>query len=509
MWQFTTPILDPEQALMIAGLLAGNGHHFGYDVDAFDLKGFGPLDPATANVYTLRKGATELVPQPSEFNMKYGGAVAVENASTNLFVQNVRTGTDTLSNTTGFTAIDAPGVFQSLDVPALGQGWVTIQGVRVLEFTSALAVNGVRGGIKTNGFVGVAATTYTASVWVQADGAVRCQLKDVTNGVNGTIQTVTPPGLGTQYWQRISSTVTTGGAVPTLEFEVLEDVADTGINVWCDRFQLEVQPGPTSWFDGARGAGLLRCDVQSFVSSGRTISEDIRTAVDLTVMLWINKGDDRFPIDRRTLWYITEDFLGNPVRGHYLGLEMLAGGGLGDAISLEVQSGGMEAGGSSASTPVVGASTLALNTWMHVALVMRRNSVFGADLNKLKLYVNGALSAQSLMTGPLETMPNLGKTNALYLGTRGAQAARFNGGLMDDLVVVPYAMTAAGISAVFGAGRAFSDLPRLDAEGAGIVTGPPRAIVLGELPSGEFVQAHFSATVTQNARTVDITLTEV
>jgi hypothetical protein len=70
-------------------------------------------------------------------------------------------------------------------------------------------------------------------------------------------------------------------------------------------------------------------------------------------------------------------------------------------------------------------------------------------------------------------------------------------------------MTAAGISAVFNAGRAFSDLPRLEADGAGIVTGPPRAIVLGELPSGEFVQAHFSATITQNARTVDITLTEV
>lgn len=516
-WRFKTPVLDPETALMIDGLLAGNGHHWSYDIDAFDLKGFGPLDPAASNVYSLRRGPNLPNTQAVETGMKYGGAVSVERATTNLFPTNVRTGTDASANTTGFAAVDALGVFQSTDVPGLAVGWVAFQGTRVLEFLTSAVVNGIRAGIKTSGVVGVALTTYTASVYVQATGAVRCRLRDVTNGIDGTIQTVNPSTLsaniGQNVWLRISSTVTTGGLVPTLEFELLEDVADSAVNCYSDQFQLEALLGPTSWVDGARGAGLLKCDVQSFLGSGRTISEDIRTAVDLTVMLWLNRRDDRFSFSGRGFANIFENAANVTAGGHYFFVSMSAGFEFGNTVTFGVTAGANELGGTVSTTSLSAFSTVPLNTWVHVAAVMRRNVIFGSDLNKLKLYVGGVLVAQSLVTGVDDTLPDLSRTRMLTVGgtqnSAGTPSLQFDGGMIDDLVVVPYAMTAAAISSVFSAGRAFSDLPRLDAEGAGIVTPPPRAIVLGELPSGEFVQAVMSATFVQNNRTVEITLVEV
>lgn len=502
-WAFRTPVLDPEQALMIAGLIAGNGHHFGYDVDAFDLKGFGPLDPAAPlSIYTIRSGV--------ELGLKYGGAVAVEAATTNLLPQNVRTGTDTLANTTGFTHVDPGPLFDSLVLPLPGTMKPAYQGSRVLRFeTHVGAPNGFRGGILTNPIAALPATTYAASLYASlgqgGPGAMRMFLRDSVNGIDGTIDTQTPPTSLSDKWARFRSVVTTGGGAPQLSILFLEDVVDTGfLQIWADAFQIEQQPKATSWFDGARGAGLLRNDVQSFVSSGRTISEDIRTAIDFTVMFWARRDPAGFPAGRRGLFAITQDVggIGLVNFGHTLFAT------ISDNVfnALEVFSGADDLGGA-ATLQLASIVSWPEDTWKHVAVVVRRNSIFGSDPNRLKLYFNGVLVGETVAAGAL---PDFSLTKALYVGGTGVtDFLRFSGGLIDDLVVVPYALTAAGINAVFTAGRAFSDLPRLDAEGAGIVTPPPRAIVLGELPTGEFVQVHFSAAITQNARTVEIILTEV
>lgn len=507
-WTFKTPVLNPEQTLMIAGLVAGNGHHFPFDVDAFDLKGFGPLNPAAANVYSIRKGVTDLIPQPGEAGLKYGGALAVENGTTNMLAQNVRTGTDTLGTTAGFTNIDACPTFESRDPSTLDSRWVAFQGTKVLRFTTSAVVNGVRGGTSCTTGGGPGAVGYSAQVYVQASGAVRCQLKDVTNGVNGTIQTVlVPEPFGSTKWTRMTSTVFAGAVAPTLVFEILEDTADSGVQVLIDALQVEQQQGPTSWVDGARATGFLRMDVQSFLSSGRTISEDVRTAVDLTVMFWANRGQSLFPDLVAPLYTITQDFGGSGTmlaRGHFVQVTFDIG-----ASQIIVEVGGNDVGGIGSVPMLPVALVWPFDGWKHFAVVIRRNSVFGTDLNQLKLYVDGVLHNQALASGA-GVLPNFSKTNAIYVGNdHNVSFRRFNGGLIDDFVVVPYAMTAAGVSAVFGSGRAFSDLPRLDAEGAGIVSGPPRAIVLGELPSGEFVQAVMDATFTQNNRSVEILLTEV
>lgn len=516
-WRCRTPKdTNPETALMIMGLLSGSGHRFSFDVDAFDLKGFGPLDPSAANVYSLRPGVIPSKPQAAEYGLLYGGAIAVEDGTTSLFPSNVQLATNDLNNTTGFTAVDAPGTFQSTDLPGLGVGREALTSPlgldRVLEFETSAVANAVRGGIKTDAVVVAAATTYTASVFIQASGPVRCQLNDVVNGVAGSIQTFTPPEIGAATWRRMSSTVTTGGGVPQVEFLVLEANADSVTQVYCSEFQLEAKPGPTSWIEsGTRAAGLLKMDAQSYVSTGRVVAEDIRTAVDLTAMLWINRADDRFE-GQRALFYLAENPLlstNDPRQGHYLGLETLT---VGAAISYEVYAGGNSTP-TPAALPINHASTLALNTWKHVAIVVRRSGKYGADANTLKLYLDGVLVAESQMIGANESLPDFSKMKALYLGTRGGSTGapvRFTGGLMDDFVVVPYAMSAAGIAAIGGGGgRVFTDLPRLEAEGDAIVASPFKVLVLGELPTGEFVQAHLSAVWVQNLRVVEIMIQEV
>jgi len=514
-WRFETPVLDPETALMVVGLLAGTGHRFSFDVDAFDFKGYGPLDPTLTQAYTMRPGAIPSRAQPAEYGMKYGGAVAVEDGTINLFPQNVRTGTDTLSNTTGFTAIDGATLL-STDVPALGVGRVALQGVRVLDVGVAAGVGGVRGGVKTNAVAGVASTTYTASVYVQASAAVRCQLKDVTTGNNGTIESVSPQSLGADIgetkWVRISSTVTTGGGggAKNLEFEVLEDVADTAPQIYCDEFQLEAKPGPTSWYDGTRAAGLLKMDVQSFVDTGRVIAEDIRVGVDLTAMMWVNRGADRFLTNRAFFWMAERDGLSSDLfYGNCLGVEHTNLGG--NNFNIEVYAGGSPTGAPAAS-PLAVAVSWAMNTWAHLAVVIRRDAKFGTDANQLKLYWDGDLVAESLWTGAGELLPDLSQLRALFVGTRGQYAAgprRNNGGLIDDLVIVPYAMTAAGIAEIAGYDRGFSDLPRLEANGLAVVAPPQVVVVQGELPSGEFVQVQLEGTWTPNMRSVVMELIEV
>ncbi len=410
-----TSWLDPEQALALRGLLLGRGDRW-----SFDEGDWGPQysakkrPPNGSPVYGVRTGPEVLaVSDVLDYDIpKLGtGCVEVGAACTNLFDQNIRTGTDTSSNTTGFTNIGVASTFAS----STAAHW---QGSRALSIVTAVTVGS---GLRANYAAAAGSTDYAGSVYLKAASGspvVRVFLKEVTGGsANGTPVYAT---LSTTKWKRVECNITTGGGVSAIGLHV-DNSTGVIVSFYADGFQLEQRTFATTWADPSRAAGQL------YYTMG-----ELKAGDDLTLMCWTRGGHGSSPV----LLYVgtTAD-----------GLRILDNG------NFEVVSyvgGANQASFAYESSPFTGA-------WHHVAVVMRRNPQSGSYA--LELYVDGAQVGHAS-----PTLPALPTGSVLYVGNDPAGSNPWNG-LVDELVVLPYGLTASMIAAMYAS--VFSDLPSLNVTG--------------------------------------------
>src|SRR3982750_4506642 len=155
-WALTTAPMLYGDAQALEGMLLARGEQWPGDTDAFSAKGMPPLLDNGISVVTG--------------GGKFGNALWPRGATVNMFSSNVATGTDTLTNTTGFRpgnpaggyGYTPPSVFSAISSDS-AQHW---QGSRALK--CVVSDGGGPGmGVATNLAV-AASTTYTFSFYIRS-----------------------------------------------------------------------------------------------------------------------------------------------------------------------------------------------------------------------------------------------------------------------------------------------------------------------------------------------------
>lgn len=118
------------------------------------------------------------------------------------------------SGTTGWSAIGSATLTQLIGDSVGGDD----------ECMSITTNGSALGGANATTFVGVANTTYQASIWVKrisGTGQPVMTIKDTTNNVTGTSSALNTNGA----WTRLTASVTTGASTPTIQFAVATTVS--------------------------------------------------------------------------------------------------------------------------------------------------------------------------------------------------------------------------------------------------------------------------------------------
>jgi autotransporter-associated beta strand protein len=174
-----------------------------------------------------------------------------------------------------------------------------------------------------------------------------------------------------------------------------------------------VTAGSPAYAPGHSGAALVFDGVNTAV----TLPANVAKGSSFTFAAWVywNGGAN---------WQRIFDF-GNSST-HYLFLTPSATGGY---LRFGIRNGGAE--------QTVQTTALSTGTWQHVALTLSGTTA--------KLYVNGALAAQNI---GLSLTPASFSPRQNYLGKSQFPVDPFFNGLMDDVLVTDYALTAAQIAAL-------------------------------------------------------------
>ena len=440
-----TTILGPQDMAAMLGLLRGRGHRFAFDDDAYSASGLYPSATAVVSYRpdTSSTQATEVVAESTtvEYTHPKLGAncVAVERATDNLLTTNQASAE---TNTVGFTAYDSATLSASDEA-----FWVEAKSLKCI----CNAAGGVAGGWFTVNTVVSAETTYTCSLYLLAGSGGAADKLVTIELYDGATSTTKAVELSTTTWKRVEVTHTTGVGLTILNIVAKETTIDSGITFYADGLQIEAGACATSyWPPGdARAAGSLQYRL------GCLGARD-----DLTIAGWFEVAPYAM-LDGQTLplWEIRYNAT--------------------NYIKLTVADGGLEV--TCVPSGIVFAAAQAAfsdREWHHVAVVIRRAPATGS--HKAECYVDGAL----LASDDPASLPTLtGAT--LYVGCEST-ATYWWDGLIDELVVVPWGMTAAQIAAWYT--REFSDLPFLDV--GGDVVGPVEVEMLGRVGSRRRVQAY-------------------
>jgi hypothetical protein len=399
----------------LRGLIRGRGHRFAFDLDAAyagtnptaaaDYYSANGLAPYLLSAITSRGVEPVYRPAGLRTGTKFGtGCIEVASARTNLLSSNVATGTDTSSNTTGFT-----GIATGTPTSSTEQAW---QATRALK----LAMTSANDGVLTDAVAAAASTWYAGSCYVRAASGtpqVQVRLRDST-GAEGNAVTAT---LSSSQWTRVECAMQTAGGATTISLRIIG--LTSAFDFYVDGLQIEASANganseatsvATSWVNGSRGARSFAYQL------GFLHPED-----ELTVMFWT--AGPAVAAAAQRLFAITSDG-GN----EGLALSIASGGGLSCTTAV---------GGASTSTTVGTFGTS--QDWKHVTLVMRR--VVETGELAIECYVDGV--AQS---GGSPTLPSFSATP-----------------LFDEFIVLPYAVTAGMVTAFYN--RAFSNLPELEVAG--------------------------------------------
>lgn len=471
-WRFTTDILGQTDFEKVRKLIEGLGDGWPYDGDGYSHKGVGPDSNEQATY--LAAAADGL---PIDTDWKYGRSVFVSSAAVNLCPENVRTGTDSGGDTTGFTA---GGTALASHTDGKWQG---SKSLRVLW-------DGVGADFFEVDAIAIAAgTAYTFSFYARAHALyINDYDIELIGDVSGVLVSKTT-GFKDGIWERFEVRATTGGADTTLKLKIIDNDNSNPGTFYFDGFQLEANDIATAWVDGTRAAA-------DDLAYGASSLPDL--SGDLTVMFWVGAAS-------RTDWSDTamglislhDGTAGVPDDGMEISI-----GESGDVVWAITRSGG------ATGLSVIGVAGVTaddssgpiVRSAHHVAVVIRRSPVSGES--KLELFIDGTSDKTddtgNYFDGSLITV--------LEIGSYREGSGQLDG-WADDLTILPYALTAAEIAAVYAFGVANPALPELRMEGDVI---PESSLtVLGHALSDRLSPVNIGGAWDNNAARLEFELLEV
>jgi hypothetical protein len=455
-WTVNTRRMATRDASILESTVLGHGDVFRFDGTVYSVGGLRPRITTTPKVAFLPSVAADGFPAP--LLATFGQSVAVRAATTNLLASNQRN--LEAGTTVGFTAIDAAAL--------ASENTLFYESLRSLRVQTSAAVNGINGGVKTNGVAATAATTHAGSFYAfsVSGTTIRARLFNVTTATAGAYVTQV---LAANTWTRVIDCVLAGVAVGnSLELQIEENTADAGIIFFLDALQIESGTQSSHWVDGTATTDSLQ------VNLGTTLG-----AYDsLTVSFWatgkqLSGSRDLFTID---------DSVGT--FQNYMQVSAFGA----DSISVLA----WDSTGLQYTATVAGIFTTFATR--HVALVYQSKPTGGAA--RLSLYVAGVLVASDVTLGAFD----LSLMSRLNFGSN----SRFS---RDDFALLPYAMTAAEVAAIAASTTPIKAGPALELAGDCI----PEASVLcyGDLGPSKYATGVFSGAYDNAAREVTFTLQEI
>lgn len=281
------------------------------------------------------------------------------------------------------------------------------EGERSLRVQCSASAQGARAAYTAAGSM-----TLFASVYLRGSSGEQVMVR-LAQGGSSESKTI---ALSSE-WKRVEVGPLNVSAGP-VNFDIM---SVTGANTfYADGFQLEEYLA-TSWVDGSRGQPDLSYRLPF-----------LRQHDDLTFMMWIRLTSDFNQADLP--WIVCDD---EPTVGF---------------VSTEGDIGLMVPG-----EPVAGyVPGYVFPGWKHVAGIIRRSPQSGSA--GLELWVDGVLAGSDSIPEVNFVDPVLDFADA---GTYGG----VYGSLIDDLVILPYALTGEQIAAYVASNRPWSELPTLDVWG--------------------------------------------
>lgn len=471
-WKLVTPPLSEVQAEMIRGMILGNGQHWLYDAHTYSTKGLA----ASTDVTTIRAAAgadgDPVYDENGIAEAKYGdGALAVEAGTTNLCAADAR---DAENAPTGYTAVN--GATLSANTTHYWQGSKSLKVV-----TDAVGGGGTEEGAYANINPGGGSDgkTYQGTVYVKGDTggeSVIVRFRDVTNGVWGSSTTKVLTNANT--WYRITASFTISGGDSAFLYLLVRETTDgSNITYYCDGWQIEEASMPTSWVDGTRAAGDLRYP--------NTVIENWSS---MSYAAWVKLPTENPSANAYLLGMRGSASDGTDVERVYL----YRGSGANNLVLYTQSLGGTHT--------LTYATTPWDDDWHHVAFVLRQNPETGEYAKEL--FFDGS-SVATYATA--DSLPLFADPTAFILGSW--YAGSHMGGVLDDLVILPYAVTEAWVTAHDALGAAMSALPRLLM--AGDILAADDINVIGEVGSITSAPFRDAGTWRNNGRVLSFTLHEV
>lgn len=427
-----TRLLSPAEAAAWRGLLEGRGHRCAFDT----LPGSTTLNPsADPDTYTSRglllsgtvsrrNGYVEKTTASGNPLVNLGAdsyfeqAIAIEASATNLLSSDARSA----SSVTPFTAIG--GATRSVVTTT------PVQGANCLE----VVAGGVGGGVQwsASDTTVPVSTAYTASFYARCSAgtlAMEITLNSTDDGTSLTDGTL----VLTTTWQRFSITLddSTTSASQTITVEFYTH-AGAG-TFYLDALQIERGARASSWADGSRSGTL---------GLSGTLT-DFRRQDDVTIAGWFYGPHYVDGIASTTDAYLW--CLGDETNGVYLYRV-----GSNGRLRLRYITAGVT------TTEIEYTTDIGNAAWHHVAVVLRRAP--SSDTFAAQLFIDGTSVGTDATV-----MPATGSAPAFYLGRYFGSVTNPWEGYVDELLLLPYALTADMIGTIYDA--RFSDLPRVNVSG--------------------------------------------
>jgi hypothetical protein len=437
-WRNETCEIDGEDATALVGLLLGRGHNFNFATDLYSGKGLSPGSTIGARRFGVDvSDASQGVVDSSGYDESKFSAysLAIENSTTNLLTESQRRA----SATTGFSTVTG-GSLATDTTYFLRTGESTPTSVK----HTRTALNQ---GLKTNATSISPGTGYAASVYVytaQASVSVDASLDDDVGAIDSTTVALT------RYnWTRIELAGTSNGGSTTAEISITVSVGAAAGDIYTEAWQLEVNPAATSWADGSRATSDLEYSPSFLGDEGCTFAcwVKVPTANPSALRYFVNLQES-LTVNRFRLWRSSS--------ANDLNFAVIGTNGTQNSVSYT-------------STPWDG-------DWHHIAGVVGKDKT---GTGYIRLFFDGTA------TGTDNTIDFPDFTNAANFWLGHLDGSNTLYGLMDEVLFVPYAMSAGMVTALYNATSAVPNLPAIRATGD-CIPSPLGAVVEGTVDSEAF-----------------------
>lgn len=497
-WSMRAKVQREADAIALIGMLLGRGHGLAFDRYADDLEfdqefytgTAGGLLPSTAAVgthYVLGSGDGSAEAAGRTYTVtndgKYGArAVSVDSGpGANILTEDLADCIEP-SDWTGINAFSietSPVFVASAQFAAL----------------SVISDGTTPWGLSSAPVAAAAATAYVGDIYVRGlcdptqPMTVSAYLRDEVNAIDGTPVAVTLD-VGPSEWKRIKNvTLTTGGGSPTVALYI---TADTGIfdatQFWISGASVRAGTHSPAWSSPSAGAPAGNYQFRGSVIQGWK---------DMTINMWLSR-----PATFSAARTILEAFAAKVETGWpafpRVRLDIVGDGS--NVVRFQTR----DHFNHEDTIATTGTAFPATHALVMVTAVMKHNPRSGEV--KKEIWLNGTRHA----TSSPALLPDFTSANTLSVLCNQAGAEEWSGGVLDDLIMVPWAAPSAQIAAWYASTRSQATFPHLVASGDALEgAGAHEVLVYGAVDNALHAVAVLGGATRINAREIEFTLEEV